>query len=86
MVRSLQETSQSVDIELLQPFVISYFKAFRQQLDETPRRETQMDQVERVELLCFARDNAEALLHEQKGEEKSQAGETKVWNGFSVPE
>lgn len=84
MVRSLQETGQSVDIELLQHFVIAYTKAFRREFKEIPPDGVQMNQVERVELLCRARDDAEDFLREQKGGDKSSEGDKKVWNGYTA--
>lgn len=86
MVCSLQETSQTVDIELLPSFVIAYFQAFREQFGEMPQGRIQMNEVERVGLLCLARDNAEALVRERKGGPKLQVGGKKVWSGFAVPE
>lgn len=87
MVRGLQETGQSVDIELLQVLIVTYHKAFRKQFDKTPVQLVHLDQVERVELLCRARDHAEAWLHKRFGnrEKKSSHGHEKtVRNAYTV--
>lgn len=82
MVLSLQETGQSVDIELLPFLVVSYFKIVRQVLNDASRSNVRLDQADRVQLLCRARDDAEALLSAQKGEANAHKDE-RVWNGFT---
>lgn len=81
MIRGLQETGQSVDIELLRPLVIAYSDIFHQKFKGRSKNRVRMTQEDRVTLICRARDEAEVLLRVEKGEDEQTAREGNVWTG-----
>lgn len=94
MARGLQESTQSVDVELLPLLVVAHQRVFRKQYQDTPPR--RLDLADRIDLVCRARDDAEARLlscsspQAREGDEEQQQHpgreeDKRVWNSFTVP-
>lgn len=60
MIRGLQITGQSIDIELLRPSLIAFSKQFASQFGNASQQRVSKDTL--VNMICCARDDAEEML------------------------
>ncbi|KUI59653.1 hypothetical protein VP1G_06924 [Cytospora mali] len=62
MIRGLQITKQSIDIELLPYYLICFSGLFNNQFKDTPNDKVRFRRCEITEMICQARDDAEKMM------------------------
>lgn len=94
MIRGLQLTGQSIDIELLPPCLISFSALFRDKFKGKPSHEVRFRATAITDMICQARNDAEKMVElELEDSQKKSAPRKysshpytdeaeKIWKGF----